>query len=417
MISDTEILAEPTPKPEVINPQERVRLGGDEYAICAVIGLSPDVHGNNPDVSIAVLDVGFRQNNGKFGPYDIDGTGVKRTFDKPYVMVRREITEAGPQTHVFEFGIGEPVVIGRDYHNATREALSLKNESRISRDHARVTTDKYGFVRVEDLGSSNGTKTKSGDALVGLVSTEFGYTFNINKAVSAAGQGHRLVGKESKAGWGHGEYAGRPKIARDTPINGGVYPVGGTHGEALVIDDEKYPKELDQVYDKVLETLATVEPTRISLDAIKSWAKIRKGSETSDDSLTQHTLEEVLSVVENTLKYNLAATNRIASDYQKVSLNTYIHEGVGVCRTQAALSAYVIERLIKDGRMNGQVSIDRNLDHDVAGGHAWARYRSADGQVYIIDPAQHYVGTIESTYGTSKWDYRRSEDIMKVILA
>ena len=119
------------------------------------------------------------------------------------------------------------------------------------------------------------------------------------------------------------------------------------------------------------------------------------------------------------LKYDLEATNKIALDSQKVALNYYIQEGVGVCRTQAVLAAYQIERLIKSGELQGAVSIDRssrvNPDGD-GSGHAWARYTDEKGRVFIIDPAQKYVGPLEAS-PDKNWDYRRTEDVIKQLAA
>lgn len=123
--------------------------------------------------------------------------------------------------------------------------------------------------------------------------------------------------------------------------------------------------------------------------------------------------------LKKTLRYDLKATNAIAADSQKVALNKYIQKGVGVCRTQGVLSAYLVERMIGENRLEGTVSVDRNtrktLD-GIAGGHTWARYRDTEGTVYIIDPAQGFVGCLEDATDKN-WDYRRTEDHLGKLLA
>lgn len=123
--------------------------------------------------------------------------------------------------------------------------------------------------------------------------------------------------------------------------------------------------------------------------------------------------------VEETLRYDKAATDALARDSQKISLDVYMSKGVGVCRTQAVLCAYLVERLVDEGKIEGKVSIDRNMDRSVdGGGHAWARFTAPDGTVYIMDPAQHFVGTLEKAQKNGKrWDYRRTEDMMRELLA
>lgn len=408
----------PTPEqaargPEQITPFERVRLGGDELAICGVVDLAPDGDGQ---VRLAVLDVGFRKNaEGKYGPYDIDGSGEQRTFEKPYVLVTKEHQGSENRTLTYEFDDEEPVTIGRE--SATAPSLGFDDNRYISRKHAQVNVDKRGKLTITDLESSNGTQVIRPDALLGETNTKFGYTMRISDFVHESGK-RRPVSSEEAKGWGKGEFEGRPIIARDTPINTGVYPVGGAHGEALVVDDKKYPEELDQVYEKVTGALDRVLPNRLTLGGLRKkllGSKQEQGS--SGVELTKNVLSSVFDVVSKTLKYDLEATDALASDYQKIAMNVYIQEGVGVCRTQALLTAYVLERLVGEGRLKGRVSVDRNIDHAVAGGHAWSRFTDENGQVYIVDPAQQYVGTIEETYTkTNKWDYRRTEDLMKIVL-
>ncbi len=410
--------------PETISAWERIRLGGDELAICASIGLAPGTHEEEPTARIVLLDVGFRKDGrGRFGPYDIDGSGQKHEFTKDYVLVRQEKDHEGRTlTFYYEIDTDTEVHIGRQ--GTVGFGLGLDNDSKygeISRDHCSLTVSKNGTVTITDNGSANGTKKEGLDRVTGgrdLSQTEYGYTTNLRDYVSRAGRGHHYESKEQNEGWGHGVYAGRPIIARDTPINGGVYPVPGKHGEALVIDDVKYPGHYNQKYAEVMEAIRpTKDPNKFSLRGL-----IRaRGEKTANDE-TKEVLTAVFNNVYQTLRYDLEATDAVTTtDYQKVDLNKYISRGIGVCRTQAVLGAYFLERLVKDGVINGRVSIDRNVAQTldgVPGGHAWTRFTDEHGNVYIVDPAQKFIGSLEEAQQQGdRWDYRRTEDILKELLA
>lgn len=191
-----------------------------------------------------------------------------------------------------------------------------------------------------------------------------------------------------------------------------MYPVGGDHGEALVIDDQKYPDELNEMYEKVIAEIKKKKktPLRLSIDSLRK--KVRK--QASKEDQTFETLQHIFNIVYSTLKYDKAKTDALARDYQKIAINKYISRGIGVCRTQAALCAYLAERLSKEDVIEGRASIDRNTFDD--SGHAWARFITPSGEVYIIDPAQKYIGKLKDVDRNKSWDYRRSEDLLKEIL-
>jgi hypothetical protein len=351
-----------------IRALERVRLGGDELAICAVVDLNPPSDEKNgvpfsqiDAERLVVLDVGFRKTpDGKYGPYDIDGTGEKRLFEKPYVIVnsREEVDASDPtkktrKTYVMEIEDDAKVKVGRSFPSAER--LGFLNNPKISRKHVTIAFNKGGEIRIEDQGSSNGIRIQSAEEVIGEVETDFGYTFSITDYVHAAGKEKGYKSASETAGWGYGEFEGRPIIARDTKLNGGVYPVGGTRGEAIVIDDEEYPAELNQVYEKVLEKVLMPRDDQTTIKGIKRWVKSKLKGVGQEQVTITDTLDDVLSVVKKTLRYDLKATNAIAADSQKVALNKYIQKGVGVCRTQGVLSAYLVERMIGENRLPGTV--------------------------------------------------------------
>lgn len=205
----------------------------------------------------------------------------------------------------------------------------------------------------------------------------------------------------------YGRFAGRPVIGRDTPINGGVY-VGLPNGnrEAIVVDDQKHPAALNHVYNKAVQRIYKFADE--SLD----WAR-PLGYEYG---VADKVLRPVFNTVLDVMPYSDEVVNDIVRGHAKdtkVSLNAFINRGGGVCRHQALLVAYTLERLQKNGELSDvdRISVDRNSKKGELGGHAWVRYTSSDGTVYIIDPAQRFVGTLEeaeSRYST--WPYARPED-------
>ncbi|EKD64692.1 MAG: hypothetical protein ACD_50C00323G0007, partial [uncultured bacterium] len=75
---------------------------------------------------------------------------------------------------------------------------------------------------------------------------------------------------------------------------------------------------------------------------------------------------------------------------------------------QALLAGYLLEKLTQEGILGGKVSVDRNFIEG-RGGHAWVRYTNSREEVFILDPAQDYKGTLKDA-PKNGWDYRRPED-------
>lgn len=195
-------------------------------------------------------------------------------------------------------------------------------------------------------------------------------------------------------------YQGRRIIGRDSRIEGGVY--AGTYGgEALVVDRKKYSDSFDrlesEVESRIREELHT-DPT----------AK-RKGL----------LLPAVYETVRDKMPYSQAgveAVNRAQniSDGDKIALNDYIDAKVGVCRHQALTVGALLESYIDKGDLRGQVSIDRSQTwspNGEASGHAWVRYTTSRGTIYIIDVAQGYIGELtDRSIEHGGWNYLRPEE-------
>lgn len=185
-------------------------------------------------------------------------------------------------------------------------------------------------------------------------------------------------------------FQGRPIIGRDRKIDGGVY-LGGGAREAIVVDGEKDPA-LERVYQELL--------------------KKRRKAQSRGKSFKDGILEEVWSLVSQVMPYNeqqvLDVDRRLSKPDSKVYLSAYI--GGGVCRHQALLTGFLLERLSQDGLVGGKVSIDRNYVPG-EGGHAWVRYTNSGGDVFILDSAQRYIGRLdEMSEDRDRWFYERPED-------
>ncbi len=195
-------------------------------------------------------------------------------------------------------------------------------------------------------------------------------------------------------------FQNRPVISRDREINGGIY-LGSAGHEAAVVDDEK-DSELKNVYQKLME--------RLNIKAAE-YGEIKN-----------HILREVWGLVREVMPYNSDWVDQIQQKYpephQKIYLSVFLihHDnsgeyGGGVCRHQALLTAYLLERLCKDGFLGGTVSVDRNVIKG-EGGHAWVRYTNSVGKVFILDPAQEYIGPLlDMNENSKRWFYERPEDI------
>ena len=202
--------------------------------------------------------------------------------------------------------------------------------------------------------------------------------------------GERLKGREP-----------RHTIARDTPIDGGVYE-GSYGGEAIVVDSDK-SKFINAAYDDIMRAISpNGQPSK------------------------QLALKAVFTYVSNRMRYDQPAVDAIFEkgangvDHTKMTLDWYIGRGVGVCRHQALFVGVLLEKLVNNGVLQGRVSVDRNLNRrvdeaDVYDGHSWVRYTNSGGQVFIIDVAQKKAAALSDLMqarnrGEQVWDYARPED-------
>ncbi len=116
------------------------------------------------------------------------------------------------------------------------------------------------------------------------------------------------------------------------------------------------------------------------------------------------------------MEYDLAGVAEISNwataDHKKINLGAYISEGKGVCRHMALTSQWLGARM-KDKYptlLTGEFTVPVNQRTSDNAAHEWTRYTTPSGKVYIIDPAQKFVGTLEEimldgSKGATRWEY------------
>lgn len=208
---------------------------------------------------------------------------------------------------------------------------------------------------------------------------------------SANLRGKDVEGRPAKYGW----WKNRHVIGRDEVINGGIY-LGGGGREEIVVDDRADPELYQWVYDHLWHRIRT------------RLADQRHKGERAD--VKNGILSDVFETVQSLLAYDETTANAYADAYRdkKVDLGVFVREGKGVCRHQALLAAYLLERLGRDGTVSGHASVDRNAIRGL-GAHAWTRYTNSAGEVWIIDPAQDFIGPLDQA-PQEGWSYDRPED-------
>lgn len=195
----------------------------------------------------------------------------------------------------------------------------------------------------------------------------------------------------------NGYFGRRPIIGRDVPVIGGVY-LGASSREAIVVSENS--KIMTEFYEIIRDQLDEARDAGVN---IKS-----------------RVMKMVFDYVLEAMPYSQEGVDKIAKDFKlgkdkKISLDIYLLRQSGVCRHQALMVAYVLESLKRDGYVRGNVSVDRNTVKGL-GGHAWVRYTNSRGEVYIIDPAQKYLGRLRDTQD-DRWFYERPEDKNRELVA
>ncbi len=164
-----------------------------------------------------------------------------------------------------------------------------------------------------------------------------------------------------------GIYDGRPVIGETSRVNGGIY-IGVVPQEAVVVDDKH--GELDRLYNELVMRLS-----EISLERTLEENEI---------------LPEVAALVAKRLRFDEHAFDSICAreginNDDKVAIDMFLFEGIGVARHQVLTAAYLIERLRARNLLQGFASIDGISTH-LMGRDERLTYTSPRGYLFIFDP-------------------------------
>lgn len=198
----------------------------------------------------------------------------------------------------------------------------------------------------------------------------------------------------------------RETIGKDTQIDQGVYE--GTYGgEKIVVDLENSPF-IRAALETIKRTITNTEgrPDKdLAMDAVFQYVK-------ENMAYDQDKVDEIFRV------------DGDGKDGKKISLDVFVENKAGVCRHQALFAGALLESLKNEGILTGQVSVDRNemkINEKDKDGHAWTRYTTSRGEVYILDIAQlNGVVKLDDLMrarmnGNKRvWDYGRPEDHVKL---
>jgi hypothetical protein len=91
-------------------------------------------------------------------------------------------------------------------------------------------------------------------------------------------------------------------------------------------------------------------------------------------------------------------------------LSVFVRRGFGVCRHQGLLAAYLLERLVDDGILQGHAGVERNELPDAGGGHAWAIFHTSNESI-VVDPAMGFLGTKDEARREGHHEYALDTDL------
>lgn len=185
-------------------------------------------------------------------------------------------------------------------------------------------------------------------------------------------------------------FKGRHVIGRDMQVVEGVY-LGTFAREAIVVSERD--GVLPEEYRKL----------RIRLRQL-SWGASELAIVKVVHAHVRELLPGGMSSTDAIIRSRLGSTGQD----EEIDLTNFLAGRAGVCRHRALLGAYFLEKLVKEGVLNGTCSVDRSeMD---AGGHAWARFVSKKtGQILISDAGLDECGNIFEV--EQQWGYLRPGDV------
>ncbi len=189
------------------------------------------------------------------------------------------------------------------------------------------------------------------------------------------------------------------------PIDGKTDERGREFGEPVVIVNS----EQETVgYQKLLDSFNQIIEKRQ-----------KKGRQPSEEKV----LESIFEAVSQTLDYDSAYAQsysqllaKAESTEQVVNLGSYLSDGKGTGRHMSLACSWLAEQAQKRSLLPAGATLTAELSSEQRSTsvHGWGRYTSSSGEIYILDPAQHYFGTLEEIVrdgktGINRWDYFRSD--------
>lgn len=314
----------------------------------------------------------------------LDTRGIPEEINADFLVIDDEFDRS--KNHGYK-GIrrGDSLTFGRSHFQDRFRYPSMS-----SRDHFQLNYDGKKLV-LRNLKPTNKT------SIVTVWKQDETPSFEINDQMTVDAErrlkeaGLHVSGDETAP---YGFYKGHPILGRQSKhINNSVY-VGRYSREAIVVDGEN--KELDSIYQRLHKSLTDSQEPNTILD-------------------TYYVLKSVMLTTQLHLPYEASKTYQISSQYssdQLVGLSKFVEEKAGVCRHQALLASYLLERLIKDGLLVGRTAVERNAIPDAGGAHAWAIFSPIESDKKIVIDATHsFVGTKEKALEQNLWRYEVSDDV------
>lgn len=342
------------------------RLVGERASVVGMVGLP--------------LKVGSEE--GRSDQFFIIDTHNSRTFNTPFALLKEE-NGKGVVKGIWP---NKPAVVGRSSEHANK----FQHSNLVSGSHFSIKMTSNGLL-VKDLNSMNGTSI-TGFMIEEGIARESTIGRRFVKDHFTAGlmeRARRLAGfdEQSKHEAPYGTLKGYAIIGRDSPsVRGGVYGTIRPDSEFVIVNDMS--PQIKKIEQALLEIIFRSDAEKIQVTEI---------------------LNQVCILTAHHMKYDLEKVDAMSSPLAKsqglIALSDYIDAGVGVCRQQALLAAVLIEKLTDEGVLSGSTHVERNHDTEAHGAHAWAVYTEEGKNDYIVDPAQHFVGTREQAAEQGRWRY------------
>lgn len=355
-----------------------------------------------------VIDVAGLPNSGSTGK---SFEGRRLDPHTQYVVVNPRLLDLDKGTGIQEIGGQGRLIYGRkseSSHQFFPDNAAKEGSPLTSGRHFSLYVDRNGEKLTFEDHSSNGTRILMGEnaeeylavrearSLVDDIHSD--YTF---AAIMREPTGH-LRRKDL--------YGGNTPIDRNTTHFEGVVDVRSNVEESIVVDSSAN------------ETRGAYAALREKFVAAYNALTPASGFE---GTFEERTLVAAYNAVQDVMAYDLEyvteKTSALGDAYtdKRTNLGEYLEAGKGVCRHMALAVAWLgtetgTKREQQGGGRSmfpGVITTHANyIEGDIAG-HQWVRYESTDGKIYIVDPAQDFVGTLEAaTRRGHGWEYRTEEE-------